>query len=134
MARELLTFYREPVTLALYDPARPGGFLFRMDAGGGEFYQLYWYDLAAGRATLLTDGKSRSQGLTVAGNGGRFAFTATLRNGVDFDLYVGRSDGSKPRLVKQLAGDWIPLDWSPDDKKILVRREISANESELEIV
>ena len=30
------------------------------DVGGGEFFQLYRYDLATGDMTLLTDGKSRN--------------------------------------------------------------------------
>jgi dipeptidyl aminopeptidase/acylaminoacyl peptidase len=37
-------------------------------------------------------------------------------------------------LTQLQGGGWEPLDWSPDNRKILVREEISANESYLWIV
>jgi len=133
-ARQQLTFFKEPITEAAFDPARAEGFYFRMDAGGGEFFQYYWYDLAAGRRLLVTDGKARSQGLLVGNAGGRFAFTSTLRDGKDFDLYIGKGPEARPALRKELAGDWIPLDWSPDDGKLLIKNDISINESHIHIV
>jgi dipeptidyl aminopeptidase/acylaminoacyl peptidase len=134
--RAQLTFYREPVTEAVFDPKQgSGGFVFRMDQGGGEFYQYYWYDRATGKHTLLTDGKSRNETLLPARGGGKFAFVSTQRNGKDFDVYVmtgTRAEGVK--RVKETAGQWAPIDWSPDDKRLILGREVSINESYLYVL
>ena len=49
--------------------------MFAQDSGGGEFYQLYQYDIADGRTMLLTDGKSRNSGPRWARSGNQFAYT-----------------------------------------------------------
>ena len=56
-ARTQLTFFSDRVANALYQPVNGESFLFMKDVGGGEFFQLYRYDLATGGVTLLTDGK-----------------------------------------------------------------------------
>jgi hypothetical protein len=56
-ARRQLTFFNEPVAAAMTAP--PGdedGFLYLSDRGGSEFFQLYWFDLAAAiRGCSATD-------------------------------------------------------------------------------
>src|SRR5688500_3937761 len=47
-ARRQLTFFSEPVGAALFHPRTAEGFVFSQDAGGSEFYQLYWRDLKSG--------------------------------------------------------------------------------------
>ena len=59
-ARQQVTFYDEPVTSGWYEPRQGRYFVFMRDVGGNEFAQLYRYDLADGRVTLLTGG-GRSQ-------------------------------------------------------------------------
>ena len=59
--RKQLTFYPDRVSGAVYLPDG-NSFIFRKDTGGGEWFQLYRYDLASGTVTLLTDGKSRNNG------------------------------------------------------------------------
>ena len=45
------------------------------------------------------------------------------------------ADPKSDQLLTQLAGGgWEPLDWSPDDKKILLNEELSINESYLWLV
>ena len=56
-ARQQLTFFREPVRVGSFDPAGGDYIVFMKDVGGGEWYQLYRYDMATGESTLLTDGK-----------------------------------------------------------------------------
>jgi dipeptidyl aminopeptidase/acylaminoacyl peptidase len=131
--REQLTFFREPVTEAAYGGKRADrGFFFRMDSGGGEFYQYYWYERATGAHTLVTDGKSRNSGFRPANGGTRFAFASTLRNGKDFDLYVLDSfDGRSVKRVRECTGEWSVSDWSGDDSKLLIENSISVNESYL---
>jgi dipeptidyl aminopeptidase/acylaminoacyl peptidase len=134
--RQQLTFTREPIAEADVDPARPGGFFYGQDIGGGEFEQYYFFDRKTGRATLLTDGKSRNNDLLVSRKGGQYAYVSTRRNKKDFDFYIGSSvDGPQgTRLVKEVEGQWHPLDWSPDDTRLLVQKEISINESYLYVM
>jgi dipeptidyl aminopeptidase/acylaminoacyl peptidase len=110
--------------------------VFSKDVGGGEFYQLYRYDVATGNVTLLTDGKSRNTDPVWNYSGDKLAYTSTRRTGNDLDLYaIDPTNPKTDRLVAQLAGGgWQALDWSPDGKKILVSEGISAEESYLWIV
>ena len=49
-AREQLTFYREPVTVARApQSAVAPGFVFLRDTGGNENAQVYYYDAARAR-------------------------------------------------------------------------------------
>jgi dipeptidyl aminopeptidase/acylaminoacyl peptidase len=130
-ARRQITFFKEPVYSGAFCPAQDKkGFIFSMDVGGGEFYQIYFYDLNTGSHKLLTDGKSRNEGSMWSNNGTRFAYTSTKRNGKDNDIYVSNIDNpSAEKMVYQVEGSWGPVDWSPDDSKLLVIHYISANES-----
>jgi dipeptidyl aminopeptidase/acylaminoacyl peptidase len=132
-ARTQQTFYPDPVQSAL--PAKKGsGFLFGKDVGGSEFYQLYWFDPAVGRARLLTDGTSRNTDPKWSNKGDRFAYSTTRRNGRDFDIHVMALTDETSHAVLEREGSWSVLDWSPDDKRLLVQKYISINESELWIV
>jgi dipeptidyl aminopeptidase/acylaminoacyl peptidase len=135
-ARQQLTFFTDRALNPSYQPTRGDYFVFSQDVGGGEFFQNYRYDLATGRVTLLTDGKSRNVGALWSRQGDRIAYTSTRRNGNDTDLYVqDPSDPKSDRLVAELSGGgWQPLDWSPDGRRLLVRNAISVNESYLWIV
>jgi dipeptidyl aminopeptidase/acylaminoacyl peptidase len=132
-ARRQMTFFPDRVAGASFQPARGDFFLFLKDVGGGEFFQLYRYDVSTGAVTLLTDGKSRNGEGAWTRNGERIAYTSTRRNGQDTDLYVQNPSDPKTdrRLTELSGGGWDPLDWSPDSRKILVGEEISINESYL---
>ncbi len=130
-ARQQVTFFKEPVRGARVcpDPER-NGFLFAKDIGGGEFYQIFYFDIDTGSFKLLTDGTSRNGGAMWSNKGDRFAYYSTKRNGRDWDLLVG--DIEKPAdavPVVTEGGFWLPGDWSPDDNSLLVMRYVSANES-----
>lgn len=135
-ARSQLTFYPDPVRSAKYEPTKGESFLFSKDVGGGEFYQLYRYDVGSGRITLLTDGKSRNTSAVWSHDGQHVAYGSTRRSGNDVDLYV--MDPQDPKsdhmLAKLDGGGWQVLDWSHDGRSILIREEISANESYLWLV
>jgi dipeptidyl aminopeptidase/acylaminoacyl peptidase len=133
-ARRQLTFFAEPISGVHVLPGREKeGFIFRMDAGGGEFFQYYWVDLARGTRVLITDGKSRNESLAVANRGPRFAYVSTRRNGKDFDLWIGDGTPGGARLVKELEGQWAVRAWSPDDARLLVSKYVSINESHLHV-
>ena len=135
-ARTQLTFYPDSVSSAQFSPVSGNSFVFSKDIGGNEFFQVYRFDNASGDVTLLTDGKSRNVAPVWSYDGQKLAYGSTRRNGNDVDLYVVEPANSKSdRMLTQLqGGGWEPLDWSPDNRKILVREEISANESYLWIV
>ena len=130
-ARRQLTFFDEPVSGASPDP-RPGraGFVFSRDAGGGEFYQLYYFDRNSGQSTLLTDGKSRNSGANWSHGAGVFAFSSNRRNGTDTDVWIMNPDApGEARALTQSEGSWYPTEWSPDDKRLVITRYVSANDS-----
>jgi len=135
-ARTQLTFFPDAVTNASYQPTKGDFFVFSKDVGGGEFYQLYRYDLPSGDITLLTDGKSRNTGAVWSHAGDKLAYGSTRRIGDDVDLYlVNPADPKSDHLLAQLqGGGWQALDWSPDGRQLLVLEYISANESYLWLV
>lgn len=135
-ARTQLTFYPDRIGSAHYEPVNGKYFIFSKDIGGGEWFQYYRYHVGSGDLTLLTDGKSRNLDARFANHSGRFAYISTRRNGQDTDLWLmDASDPKTDRMLLQLqGGGWQPLDWSPDDKQILLHQEVSANESYLWLV
>lgn len=132
-ARSQLTFYSDPVRSAHYEPIKGEFFIFSKDVGGGEFYQIYRYDIANGQVTLLTDGKSRNTGPVWSHDGKLVAYSSTRRSGNDTDLYlIDPRDPKTDRMLAQLeGGGWDVLDWSHDSRSLLVQEFISANESYL---
>src|SRR5580700_2001296 len=135
-ARTQLTFYADDVRSAQYPPQGGDFFVFSKDIGGGEFYQLYRYDEATGAVTLLTDGKSRNTGEVWSNDGKKLAYGSTRRDGKDVDIWLSEpahpDDSKSNRILAPLTGGgWSALDWSPDDKQILILEEISANETYL---
>jgi dipeptidyl aminopeptidase/acylaminoacyl peptidase len=138
-ARTQLTFYPDDVRSAQFPPKGGDSFVFSKDIGGGEFYQLYRYDLANGAVTLLTDGKSRNTGPIWSNDGKMMAYGSTQRDGNDVDVWLTQpanpADANRNRMLAQMTGGgWGVLDWSPDDKQLLVMEEISANETYLWLV
>lgn len=134
-ARSQLTFLPEPVSGGSFRPRTGELIVFSQDAGGGEFYQLYRYDLADGRITLLTDGKARNSGPRWSPTGRWFAYTSTRRNGKDTDVYtMDPGNPSTDRLLIQLeGGGWRIADVSSDESKLLLLEYVSINESYLHV-
>lgn len=135
-ARTQLTFFPDRVGGAHYGPKGTNYFVFVKDVGGGEWFQFYRYDLADGKVTLLTDGKSRNTGMVFSHNQSRIAYSSTRRTGQDTDIWVmDPTDPKSDHMLLQLeGGGWDVTDWSPDNKKLLVLQEISANQTYLWLV
>jgi dipeptidyl aminopeptidase/acylaminoacyl peptidase len=136
--RRQITFLREPITEAAFSPD-PGriGYLFTKDVGGNENAQLYYQRMGEPTAKLLTDGKSLN-GAPIWSNSGReIAFFTTARDAVSYDIDIVEPEaGTLPHLA--VTGDnsaaWYPLDWSPDDRKLLVLKYVSIAEGYLYVV
>jgi dipeptidyl aminopeptidase/acylaminoacyl peptidase len=134
--RHQLTFYPDAVTNGRFHPNDGDYIVFSKDIGGGEWYQLYRYDLKTGDVTLLTDGKARNLMGPWSSKGDTLTYMSTRRTGKDTDLWVmNPADPKSDHLLTKLeGGGWEPLDWSPDDKQILLKEELSINESYLWLV
>jgi dipeptidyl aminopeptidase/acylaminoacyl peptidase len=130
-AREQLTFYAEPVTFARAAESG-GGFVFLRDKGGDENAQVY-YHAPDGGVRELTRGDFIHGDPVWAHDGKRVAFYGNDRDGASSDVYVADvTSGAAPRLVVGGSRDtWYPLDWSPDDAKLLVWRHVSVSEGYL---
>lgn len=131
-----LTAGTDPVIFASFAPhAAWRGLVFMRDRGGDEFFQLYWLDLATRRETLLTDGASRNGPPLWTHRGDRFVYTSTRRNGRDTDLYVVTLQRlGESQLLLERTGSWAVLDWSPDDRRLLLREVRSGSDARLYVL
>lgn len=127
--RSQMTFFDEPIGAVVVPRVNADGFVYARDAGGSEFYQLFWYDLATGTSKLLTDGKSRYDDVLWANAGDRFAYTSTERNGRDWDIYIQDRAGNAQLVLQTNAGAWAAADFAPNDDRLLVGLYLSINES-----
>ena len=93
--------------------------------------QLFRFDLATKKSTLLTDGTSRNGVPVPAHHSSLIAFDSTRRrghDGADRDLWVMNPlDPSSARLVSEVEGTWAVADWSPDDTELLAVNLRAAN-------
>jgi dipeptidyl aminopeptidase/acylaminoacyl peptidase len=135
-ARTQLTFFKDSVSNATYQPTTGDYFIFTKGSGGDENFQKYRYDIATAQVTLLTDGKSRNTGGVWSNSGDRFVYGSTRRNGSDVDLWMmdPKDPKSDRSLVELKGGGWAALDFSPEDQRLLIGEFLSATESYLSIV
>jgi dipeptidyl aminopeptidase/acylaminoacyl peptidase len=135
--RRQLTYLHEPIDTAAFSPD-PGrnAYLFLKDPDGSEKTQLYYQHAGGPAAKLLTDGKSLNGGALWSNTGREIAFFSTARDGVSYDIDIVEPEaGTLPHLA--VTGDnaaWYPLDWSPDDRKLLVLKYVSIGEGYLYVV
>jgi dipeptidyl aminopeptidase/acylaminoacyl peptidase len=131
--REQLTFSPEPVSVARAPRAGSShGFVFLKDQGGDEHAQVYYY-AGDGSVRQLTTGNAVHGSVVWAHDGKRVAFYGNERDGLSYDVYVADvTTTSAPRLVVGGQQDtWYPLDWSADDRKLLLWKYVSLEESYL---
>ncbi|MCI0751160.1 MAG: hypothetical protein L0Y35_04925, partial [Flammeovirgaceae bacterium] len=136
-ARKQITFFKEPIGGGSFSPdPKYKGFMFTKDVGGNEFRQLYWFDLITGKYDLLSDGgRTQNTMPSWSNKGDQFIYVSTRRNLKDFDLYTSSMANPKEaKIILQQGGSWSPVDWSPDDKKVIVQNNISANHSYLHVL
>lgn len=129
--RRQITFYDEPVRFAGAPRAGPHrGFAFMRDVGGGENFQIFFFDETTGRARLLTDGTSRNGSVLWSHSGEWIAFQSNRRNGRDWDVYMVSPEGpGTARLVYEGASYWQPVAFTPDDSKLLIAQFVSVTEN-----
>lgn len=134
-ARQQLTFFKEPVGTVTVAANSSDGFVFAKDVGGAEFFQLFYFNMSTRKYTMITDGRSRNGGVAITDDGSKIAYFSTARNDKDWDIYVAeRSDLKISKRVLTKTGAWIPVDWSSDNQKLIVRKYTSINESKLYVL
>nr|WP_207956129.1 PD40 domain-containing protein [Rubrobacter marinus] len=110
-------------------PLLPGGEQARLrdGLGGNERSQLFLLDPATGEDRDLT----RAPGAIhyfggFSPDGSRIAYTATRRNGTDFDVFTqGLAPGDEPETVWEVSGYHTVQAWSPDGSFLVVSRHHS---------
>jgi dipeptidyl aminopeptidase/acylaminoacyl peptidase len=133
-AREQLTFFADGVVDAA---AQPGGDALALlrDRGGGA-PQIDLLHVEDQSLIPLTEGAYLNSSPLWAHDGHRIAFASNRRNGTDDDVYI--ADTQTPSLPARLIGTTgggraDVLDWSPDDRRLLVRRTVTPTASTLAI-
>jgi len=135
--RRQVSFYDEPVNMAMYRPGRwpQPTILFARDTGGDELYQLYLQDERSGRVTRVTDGRSRNTSAVFSRDGKWLAWTSVASNSSRYRIFVAdANDPKSARVVLEEDGSWSAGDFSPDGLTLAVTRDISVSERELWLI
>jgi dipeptidyl aminopeptidase/acylaminoacyl peptidase len=120
---EQLTFYEERVSGALYSP-KENRLLFAMDDSGNERTQLFLdEDGEVKDLTRAPDAIHYPGGFSPDGR--RIAYTATRRNGTDFDVFVQELPDGEPETVWEVSGYHTVADWGPGGRALIVSRHHS---------
>ena len=129
--RRQITFFDDPLSGARFS-SHPDheGFLFLAADDGDEDFQIHYFDMESRAARRLTDGRSRNTFALWSNSGDRFAYSSTGNDGRNWDIVIADPDDpAAERILVSGAGTLFPLDWSPDDRNLLVTRFVSSGES-----
>jgi dipeptidyl aminopeptidase/acylaminoacyl peptidase len=131
-ARRQLTFTHEPILSGAFssDPNR-NAFFYSADSGVDGDSQLYYQRVGEPTPRRLTEGRSVAGGALWSSSGREIAFSTIARDTGSCDIGIIDPDGGAlPRLAAgNECGDL--LDWSADERKLLLRRHVSAYEESL---
>ena len=135
-ARHQLTFGDDPVREARREP---GGrrIAFTRDENGDEFDQVYLLDPGEGTPRRLTDGKGRNQALLWRPGRPEIVYQSTRRDGRHTDLWLLPVDRPAQARILLEAPDqswWLPLDFSPDGRLLLVQQFVSVADSRIHVL
>ncbi len=126
---EQLTFHDERVMGAEHSPVGDA-LAFSVDAGGNERAQIFLLD-GEGERDLTRDPDAIHYFGGFAPDGARIAYTATRRNGTDFDVYVQDLPDGEPELVSEVSGYHTVADWGPDGSYLIISRHHSNLDNDL---
>jgi dipeptidyl aminopeptidase/acylaminoacyl peptidase len=134
-ARTQLTFGPEPARGGSFVPPDARALLYLADRGGDEQYQIHRLELAGGAPVVLTDGRSRHPGFSIARDGSRIAYASNARNGKDMDIYLGDGrSAAAGALALERQGDWSPRGFSRDGAQLLLSENVSINDTRLYVM
>lgn len=133
-----LTDFPDPVGGGSWEPNNGKYFVFFKATGGNEIAQLHRYDLESGTVTRLTmNDKMRIGGGPWTHAGDRYLYTSVPTGGgtssetIKTEFYtIDPTVPDSAKLLVALDGvGWGAIDFSPDDKKLIIGKYVSANES-----
>ena len=132
-ARFQLTYFEEPIGSI---NRQPDGevIAFTMDAKGNENAQVFILNPKNGEYKMLTDGISRNGSPVWSEDGEKIAYRSNKRNGASNDVWITSVDdknNSEMILESQDGTSWGAIDWSNDNKKILIQNYISVSNSKI---
>ena len=135
--RRQISFYDEPVNVALYRPGKwpARTLMFSRDTGGDELFQLYLLNDRNGDVVRLSDGKTRNTDAVFSRDGKWVAWTSVPSNSARYRIMV--ADASDPRAARAVLeedGSWSSADFSPDNQTLAVTRDVSVSEQQLWLV
>ena len=120
---EQLTFHEERVSGVYYSPTE-NKLLYSMDVGGNERSQLFL--LGGGEERDLTRAPEAIHYFGgFSPDGERIAYTATRRNGTDFDVFVQDLPDGEPETVWETSGYYTVSAWAPNASFLVVSRHHS---------
>ncbi len=120
---EQLTFHEERVSGIHYSPTE-NRLLYSMDAGGNERSQLFL--LGGGEERDLTQAPDAIHYFGgFSPDGECIAYTATRRNGTDFDVFVQDLPDGEPEPVWEISGYHTVASWAPAGSFLIVSRHHS---------
>lgn len=135
-----LTDFPDPVGGGTWQPTEGAYFLFFKASGGNEIAQLHRYDVESGTITrLTTNDKMRIGGGPWTTAGDRYLYTSVPTGGgtssetikTEFYMIDPMNPDSAKLLVALDGVGWGAVDFSPDDKKLIIGKGVSINESYL---
>ena len=133
-----LTDFPDPVGGGNWEPNNGKYFVFFKATGGNEIAQLHRYDVDSGTITRLTkNDKMRIGGGPWTTAGDRYLYTSVPTGGgtssetIKTEFYtIDPANPDSAKLLVALDGvGWGAVEFSPDDKKLIVGKYVSANES-----
>jgi len=126
--RSQLTYYDEPVAGGEFSPAgQAEEILFQRDVGGNENYIAFTLNLKDGTTRRLTPDDSQARTVLWSSNGTQFAYQSNRDDRTRFDVWIADADQPENArmLVKGTGFYWYPVEWSPDDSKLVVLQAVS---------
>ncbi len=128
--RSQLTYYDEPVSGGEFSPAKQSQeILFQRDVGGNENYIAFTLNLKDGTTRRLTPDDSQARSAIWSNDGKQIAYQSNRDDRTRFDVWIADADSPENArmLVKGTGFYWYPVEWSPDDSKLIVLQAVSTH-------
>jgi acetyl esterase/lipase len=95
--------------------------LYLKDTDGDEQFQIFLSDGQNGVTKQISEDRGQYGGLRWSNRGDRFVYYSNSRNGRDWDVYLStRENPQEAQPIIQGGGVWIPLEWGPGDRVLLL--------------
>lgn len=134
--KKQVTDFKEPIGHFISCPntINKQSIIFLSDTGGNEDFQLYWYTEQNKKITKISTPNTRNTSPVCSYDGSLVAWQVTEKNKNNIVISKLDTNYQNTLLTAPNNETWVPIDWSLDNKTILILRYISNYESELHIL